>query len=487
MPDAKLEKDIHMIEEKWNSFILLLKKTLQELVKMQTQLAVEIKRSERLERIFKQLKDVDFILEHKEELIRFDKSLSTKFEVLEAFKKRSNLENPVAVRVFNEITSSEGVKRALNNASQLRVNKENNASEMQVLREMIRGTSFDKDTIIKYSTEYGLEEKDIIAILFYPIVKSARKTKKNEVIKEETSKNPEISKEEIEANKELFARYLEKYESLNTSNRELLDAWYQKFLDLTEAEKKWYVAYTIMTMKQLEESKFIDQDNEVLSKIYVMRIMNSKSIVEEWIKKIRNNNSSSRLDIEFLALCIEEYSQNLNRLAILDSNLIEENKEKNIEDIDSFFFFLDDSKQPIISENIHNKGYQSNLINLFNKAQNGHFQNKSVAKLKFDQHLQKEFGLPVYTARNKRVRISFLKIDSKGIMILTSSAVYNDTVYDDTVKFIRDRKDEIYNQIEQIKNGDLEYLKRQSEVKEGLEKLNKNKVEEDEKDGDRVK
>ena len=87
MAESKFEKDMELLQDKWKSFISLLRTDVKELGTERLKIESNIQKIERLKRILEQATtNPSVLLTHKEYLLSFDSSLEKKFMILEAQK-----------------------------------------------------------------------------------------------------------------------------------------------------------------------------------------------------------------------------------------------------------------------------------------------------------------------------------------------------------------------------------------------------------------
>ena len=503
MPESKFERDMLIVQQHWNNFISLIKQDLNDLYAEQRQLVVEIKRIERVTKILQHSQEnVDFLLLHKESIIGLDSSLTQKFAILDAFKKRDNLGNAVAVRTFNEILNSESVKKAIDQLNALREKRDALDDEIDKVVDLIRGTAFDRDTIVKYSQKHGLGAEALTALALYPIFKSSKKivpnnhkktelprqvtpsnTTENQVVEtpsevEEVLETSEVI-EETPSYKEEFDASKNKYEEIKNRNGLLLNKYYVILQGMTPAESQYYRVYCSMTADELSQQKFEGEYDEAMAKIVAFRLFDAKNEIETYIKTISNSNYSNKEDIEFFGEYVNEFQSLIDKLKELDKKITDSRKGAEEFEDPKVFFLTDRNMQPFIPEFIREKGYQGSLINIIQKAQNGSLQKKkgrNITQLKVSKKYKGDVGRTVFAVNNYKIIVSFIKLnsgaglDDEGILILTASLLNPNTIQEDTDKVIRENREQIMRQLAAIERGDPQQLGLQAMIREELTK-----------------
>ena len=497
MPESKYERDMIIVRKHWNNFISRIKQDLSNLYVEHRQLVSMIKRIERVSIILQHSHDnMDFLLFHKESIIALDKSLSQKIAILDAFKKRNNLSNAVAVRTFNEILNSESIKRTIDELDSLRKKRDMLDEEIDKVEDLIHGAVFDRNVIVKYSKKYSLSEEELTALNLYAMFKSSKKQiqgnpKKTEPLIQEVSTN-NVSNDEEEPvydvtdqqtaeetlnYKEEFEGHKKRYEEIKNKSNLLLSKYYVILQDMTPTESQYYKIYCSMTDEELKEQSFKGEYDEAKSKIVAIKLFDAKSEIEKMLQSIPNSNYINKDDVEFFGEYITEFISLADKLKEIDKKITSKKKET-AEIEDSKVFFLTDRKtQPFIPDIIKKSGYQGSLVNIIEKAQEGHIQKKkgsNIMPLKVSKKFKDEVGRAVFAVRNNKIIVSYIKLNSGtglndgGIMILTASLLNPNTIQEDTDKVIRENREQIIRQLGAIEKGDPQQIGLQETIREEL-------------------
>jgi len=502
MLESKFERDMIIVQQHWNNFISLIKQDLNDLYAEQRKVIVEIKRIERVAKVLQHSQEkVDFLLLHKESIVEIDNSLIQKFAILDAFKRRNNLGNAVAVRTFNEILNSESIKKAIEQLEPLREKRDILAYEIDRVVDLIRGTAFDRDTIVKYSQRHGLSAKTLTALTLYPIFKSSKKsvpnnrkkteipiqasltnTTENEVVQthSEVEEILEIYNDVIEETpsyKEEFEAHKKRYDEIKNRDSLLLNKYYEILYSMAPVESQYYRIYCSMTFDELKEQQFEGEYDEVMAKIVAIKLFDAKNEIENMIQSIQNTNYSNKDDIEFFGEYVTEYQSLLDKLKEIDKKIVDTRKSVEEWEESKVFFLTDSAMQPFIPDSIKQKGYQGSLRNIIQKAQEGYIQNKkssNIMPLKVNKKFKDEVGRTVFAVRNFKIIVSYIKLNSGtglndgGIMILTASLLNPNTIQEDTDKVIGKNRGQIIRQLQAIEKGDPRQIALQAMIREEL-------------------
>ena len=455
MPGTYFDNGINSLQQKWNEFINLLKKELDELYEEQKRIYLSIMRIEKIKRIANHNQNAEFLLLHKKSLIDLHSSFSQKFDILEAFKELNNLDNPKAIEVFNEIIESDIIKKTFEEYDVLKEQKYDILDEIDKVNGLIRGNLFDVDTLTKYCQKHNIDDKTFGELKMYLLFKVARskpleKAKIVEippqVVVEEISDNNvnqnednrlEITQEEIDekflepnnvGNIEIYREKYEvlknRYEDLKITNRVLLNKYYSILKTMNKIEIDTYKGY--MNSSEPGLKVFLgDKYDETMAKVMTINVFDDQMEIENLLQRIPFDNYSQKDDIDFLEEWIEEYELHLQKLEEYDFNYSDEpvNMEKVEES--KVFFLLDENNNPFIDDEVLKE--KTSIINLSSRVQTALIQNKRgyVKELLPDDEFKKLCGRTVYIAKNSRIIISYVKVNSGKevndgvIMILT--------------------------------------------------------------------
>ena len=494
MAESKFEKDMELLQDKWKSFISLLRTDVKELGTERLKIESNIQKIERLKRILEQATtNPSILLTHKEYLLSFDSSLEKKFMILEAFKARENLENAVAERTARDIVTNDEIRKALRS---LNVQKEVGFSldeQLKSLRGLVNGMSYDRDTIIKYAKKHDIDDKDEMLLLWYPVYKSAKKTTSKKV---ENNKEKETSKEEF-SNKELFIEQLTRYQKLIESNKELLDKYSAIFDKMSPATKEIYKSYNAISSYEPDPNKGlyasgIHKSNyeETMAKLIALNAFREKSSIEKAIKEVEENNYEDIDKIDSVTSHIGKIEFLLDELKNIDTKIGEFNQRKDEVLVEQrVYFYTDSNGDPFIDPEIIDKGHQKSLQGIITKANNGTISKKNVSVLKLNKKNSKSFGREVYAVKNYNVIASFTKMDGddNGIMILAVSSIDPNTILEDTNKLIRENKDQIEWQMTKIIQDDPIEISIQSKILDELAPMQDTEILGEESDFDGIK
>lgn len=513
MPESNFERNMIIVEQHWNSFISFIKTDINELSRKLRHVIVEIKKIERVTKLLQHSQNnIEFLLLHKESIINMDSSLTQKFAILEAFKKRDNLSNAVALRTFNEILNNENVRSTVEKLNSLKEKRDLLDEEIYKLSDLVRGTAYYKDEIIKYSEKHGLTPDTLTALLLYPILKSAEKivprqnrrsrnesttSLNNDIIQDSNvvieNRNNEV--EEVVSYKVEFDKQKVRYDDIKHKSNDLLRKYYMILHDMKPIESQYYRAFCSMTDDELNNQEFKGEYEEAVANIIAIKLFDAKNEIENIIQKICNNNYSNKDDIDYLEEYINELELLIAELQKVDKTIVENTKEIEKLDDSKVFFLADENGHTFIPENIKGKS----LTSIINKAQEGYIQNKrgcDVKELKPSKFFKKECGgRTVFIVSNNKIIVSYIKINSGqgsndcGIVILTATLSTPNTIGEDTKKVVKGNKERIESQIIAIENGDLKQMKLQANIRKEFmqSQVSKDVLREGESNGRTIK
>lgn len=524
MSSSKLDKDKTLIQESWNSFKSLVRQNLNDLISRQKNIDIDIKRVERIAKIIKVSEnDISFLIKHKDIFIELDSDLKSKFTYLEAFQKRNNLDNDLAVQTYNQIRNYDKVIGLLNNLENLKAERENNQARIDDLKDLIDGRDYSQIELISELCEtHNIDEDTRKMIFLYPIIKTL---KKPTIIKEkthdvnqdiqqiETIKDGKVSmatviedmiitseesptvepaleiteeKSELLNYEDYYNQQKNRYEKLKEATRNLLDKYYTVLSEMKSYETQYYRSFCSVTQDELK-TQFVGNYDEANAKILAIKLFDAKVEIENTLISIVNKNYTDKDDIEYLEEYIGEFQSLSDRLKSVDDVLV--NKANQLLGLtQSKEFFLTDSiNDTFISEKIK----KGSLMALIGNAQEGftsrgEFYNIRQLDTSVDRY-KEQVGRPLFSIRNGKNMMSYIKLNSDsndgGIMILTALPVSEgglDAIQEATDKIIEANIELLIRQIGLIESHDLEQLTLQSKIRDKFMKRDESFGEGDE-------
>ena len=499
MPESKLENNMQIVQQNWNKFISLLKKDLKDLYKRQRELNVLIKKYSTLKDILEKSKDnIDIIFNCKNIILSIDPSLKRTFEVLEAFKNMTNLNNAVAIRTYNEILHSTDINNAIDLLDQLENNKEVLDREIEKVQDIIQGAAYDKETILRYCDELGIGIEEQTTILMYPIIKSARKlvpsyrkrdkvgdsNKSSDDVPTE-SKEPEqidtvvhdtinLDKTSEANDKEQFEKLKDEYESIKSENNQLFSKYYEILNSMKPDEKDSYKVYSTLPLDALSNILFEHEYDEAMAKVIAIKLFDKKEEIENFLKSLSDEGNINYKDAaELLKMPLDEFKPIVDRLKALDKKIETSKKGEEITTPSRVYFLTDDNNIPLIPELFRDGEYHGSLLNVIKKAQEGFVQSKrgcDVRELKPSAFLKREYGRTVFMLTSNGIAVSYVKLNSTNgaIAIITASLLRPNTIGEDTKRIIKDYKELILSQLEELENGNEKQIENQNKIMEAI-------------------
>ena len=501
MPESRIEENMQIIQQSWNKFISLLKNDLKDLYKRRRELNVLIKEYSKLKDTLEKSEDnLEIIFNCKNIIIRIDPSLIKTFQILEAFRKMNNLNNPVAIRTYKEIMHSVEINNAVDLLDQLESNKEVLDREIEKVQDIIQGAAFNKDTILRYCDELGIDIEEQTTILMYPIIKSARKIvpsyrKKDKVGEPNKSKDeaPSQTKEpeqidtvvyetvnlgETNNDKEQFENMKEEYERIKSENNQLFNKYYEILSNMTSEERECYKVYSTLPLEALSNIPFVGEYDEAMAKVIAIMLFDKKEEIDEFLKSLLDDGNINYKDAaELLKMPLDEFKPLVDRLIALDKKMKRGKKDKDLTTPSRVYFLTDDNNIPLIPELFREGEYRGSLLNVINKAQEGFVQSKrgcDVRELKPSAILKREYGRTVFMLTSNGIAVSYVKLTSANgandgaIAIITASLLRPNTIGEDTKRIIKDYKEQILNQLVELENANEKQIENQNMIMDAI-------------------
>ncbi len=499
MPSSKLEKDLPMIEQHWNSFLSYVKQDLRNCRREHTDVVISLREIERTKKIVEySKKDIRFLISHKESILKVANGLEQKIAILEAFYKRSNLDNAIALRTFQEVLGAEELQQVLDKTSFLKEKEGLLSESIERLHQLVNNELFNKSFILELCNKHKVPENVQISVLLYPIVKTL---KKDPVLKKETAadkKNlPEeeiqsvvviptngVKKEEISVVnfEEDYAQLKNHYEQFKDVTNPLLNQYYQILNEMKTTEFQYYKAFCSLPEEERQSALETNEDQvykEAMSKILAIQIFDIKSELEELLQTIPHHDFLDKTEIELLEEYVREFESLCKKLAVVDKEIADIRKEILETDNSKVFFLTDADKKPFFPDIIQKKGYQTGFFNIVQKAQEGLLQNKQRANIMpleiHDKEFREKCDRTVFSVRNNKVIVSYIKLHTEndlhndgGIMILTACPINPNTIQENTEKVIRENAEKIVQEIELIEKGDPQEMDAQTLLRDIL-------------------
>ena len=483
MANSKLERDLPFIESNWSSFMELVKDELSKENKALRELDLKIKKISRLEKILHYSENnINFLINHKVFFAQIDESLVAKFNVLEAFKRRDNLDNDIAIRTFESIINSTSLKREIDELIRVKERSDLSRDYIGRLKDLLSGRVYSFDLITELTSRFNLDSQAKNAIVFYPIMKNAKK--KEFIIPKEIEKEKNEQKEVIPTYEpeKMNYRYLfdiqnERYNKYVEDNKDILTKYYKSITSMTPSVSKIYAGYVNLSLDELDN---IDEENfgkdypDVFAKIIAMKIFRLKSDVDNCISDIIANGYDSTIDIELFSSCVDELIAYTKKLTLLDGKLTLEDLKNNINvtNTSNVFFLRDKDGEPFIKNGVYDKG----LLTAFNNASEGLLARKTgqgVKRMFGVEAREKDINKTIFMVKYNKSIISYIKVNmdkenGEGICIITSSLVNPNTIVKDTASAIKDNLDSVLTEIASIEGLDPKELEIQESIRNNI-------------------
>ncbi len=474
----------------WNNFVSLIRGDIRELKQEQRKISLEIKKIERLKSVLEYSKnDVEMLLLHKTSITEVDPTLTQKFQILEAFQKRNNLDNAVAIKTIKDILENKTINEKLRELNTLLDKKLTLEEETDKIIELVKGISYDLELIDILCKKHNLDPQVHTSLLIYPTIKSAQRKvanirKKEEISQKQNDNNKEDSiKQEVKEDitiihsyEEEFLKQKNRYEEIKENGNELINKYYNILTEMTNEENQCYRAYCYIKEEMQEDeikTQFKEKHETALAKITAIKLFDDKAEIEKLLKEIEINNYSNKDDIDFLEEYINEYELALKKLKELDEKIIDQAKEKELLEKSKVFFLTDENDDILIPENIRDG---KSLINIIKKGDGGYIQkkqNSNIMPLKIkNKSFEKNCGRSILAVRNYKIIVSYIKLNSStgksndgGILILTASLLNDNKIEENTQHIIDKYEDKIIKQIEELEMENPQQIELQDRIR----------------------
>lgn len=478
MANSKLERDLPFIEDNWKVFISLVKDEITSEYDSLQEFELQYKKYSRLDKIVHYSENnIGFILEQKEFFIELDESLESKFNILEAFKRRNNLDNDIALSTYKSIVEKGTVKKALAKLSDTKANIDYTKDYINRLKDLVNGEVYNFDLITELTSKYDLDSQAKNAILIYPVIKSARLNVKA------INKEEELGLEEKQSYRYLFDIQKERYNKLISERKELLDKYYNIISGMSPLVSTTYRGFIKLSETELDEipDEYFGKDYpECKSTISAMQVFDTKSEIESLIENIVTNDYTNAEDIEFLNEYIDTFDNELKKLELLDEKvvIIDKTNDINLDD-KKVFFLTDEEGKPFISEDTTND-HSKSLVNLINKGDQGLTARKKGSNVKHllgkkIEEIERKLDKTVFMLINGQIIVSYVKVNlenkeenNEGIVIITSCGVHPNTIVENTADVINKNLDWVVTQIASIEALDKKQMKLQESVRKSI-------------------
>ncbi len=501
MPEDNYRQVTTIANSSWNSFVSTIRHDVDNLIVDRRKLKLEQRKIIRIQKILQyQGNDITLLLQHKDSILSVDESLAKNFSILEAFKKRDNLNNDVAIRVYDAIINSESLKNTIAQIDEIKEKIDLLNDKITSIIRLIRSDSFDLELINELCEKHNISSEEQVKILLYPVIKTAKKPPRRvenrpslsedgvelQIPEEPVTLSPEVEIANIgepsnlrEQNKAVFANLKERYEQITSENNDVLNKYYKVIQGLSKLEKEYY---RILCSKNEEYLLNVSNDqlinecgyDEPLAKAFAMKMFESKDNIDEIMKSIVAYNYEEQGDIELLEEFINIYESFVNRLKTIEPKIIEvEKAQEAINNNNKAFFLTDSTGSPFVFPTVINE-YHTNLSTFIQKLQNETNVKKSsrVVHLKGVEYFENKLGRTIFLSINSKVFISFIKLhlpdNSEGAIILTAIQAANNNIKEITEEVVRDNFAQLINQIEAIEKGDISELTVQDKVVNSL-------------------
>ena len=452
------------IQDTWLKFVSYINDKINQLIK---RLKEEITPEERkcevfLRELYRGRDGFEFLVKHREALIKFDPEFIDIFKLYDAFNESDALGNSAFLETWQALIDN----KILQFESRIEENKNKRKeleSELLKLRDLVDESSYG--AIKSLLEEANLSAQEIVYNAKYVQYNSSRKT----IAKEKTnSKFKSRNKEEIKKQKEERRLEISKNIDIENSRYEGLKEKYKTIYSEFYNQFKSFGTTNINAIRYEIKSETLLAGLELY-----LRLENIRKDIEEVINLI-NNGEIDEDNLELLRTSINEFQSVSAKLATIYEEYMQElSKTPEEEEVNPNVFFY--------VANPHNP-YEADKANVFpnlvtQELDDKFFQN---GRTKSDSNNPDVAGKKIYFRQYKKNSvISFIKTGSYGvdsrILVLASITIKNtgtDEIHKLTERVTRN-EEEIQKLIEAIESGNKEVIELQNMIRIGL--INKRK------------
>ena len=459
MSSLNHDETFSIVKKQWDNFLELLKneiKTLNEKEKDLRKRIAEIKKIEKM--VIGNSYTPELLLKHCDLLISLDSSLKNEFKILDAFAKIPNLENPVAVEIYNKILTS--VKnldfKVVVDTLQKEILKNN--KKIEQINGIIVNKKYDKNDLLALCKRLNISGSNLNSVLLFPILNAQKRAvKQREIMKKKSSVNLE-NKSDFESLKKIYDKILKKY-------NHLFNEYFIIINNFTEKEEEFYRSVRFKEEEELKvDEKIAKNYDDAYAKVLAMRIFDMKDNIDKLMVEIKNNEYQKQSDIKYLQMTIKDFSDLCVKLDSLCKDMKEKEREiTSVKEPLIFFLTSTGNVNTLIDNEVLDK-HNSDLMGFIKEAEEGIVQsrdNTSRVKLNMGEKNSKILGKTVFAYEKGETEISFvvLKRDNNSnnkdaILVITASPKEKGTLIENTIKIIKENKTKILRRIGLLEKRD---------------------------------
>lgn len=469
------------IKENYNLFLKALKEEVNQTRVKASKITIEIKKYERLKKVLTKKDDINFLLEHKESVLKIARELEQQFLILNEFAKINNLSNPVALRIYHEILANEKLQNLDEYLANLNKQRDEYQEYLLKLYNIGSEAGYDlfvvKDLCVKYQS-MGIDFKQVMYHIFMTTARKERSMVKKDARKVETLPEKEeileLEEPQVIDNsylyKDEFKECKENYGKMITEYNSLLAKFYDIKQSITSEEAQELENSKSIPLEELISGEF----NEAKARIVAYRLFLEKEAIDEYMSVINASDFSDLDAIKLLKETMSDFERNLSVAKKIETLIRKEEEEEKIEEEQKVFFFTLDNGYPFIDEDVFVSG---GLTPFFDKVQAGFIQQNKSNNITSIKNINKEFkdksGKTIFSIRNHRIAVSYLKLNSLtgeaadgGILVLSACSTKNSKIQEATISIINNYGNQIINKIQRIESMNPEELAMQRELKD---------------------
>ena len=421
MPFEIPEETKVKLQTTWNNLINLVKAGMTELRKEYRSTDAAIKKLDRLKLALRYRNDdVKFIMNYRDLLIEINPSFQGQFALIDEFIKRDNIDNDIVADTCKNITNNEGLVQDIETKrTKLTADKDALKAKLSDMANLIDGNYYPYEIISEYIKKGNFTQEEHNAILFYGFSKSIERREASEIARarnaEEKAQQAQ-EREEAEAREfnETLEAAITKYEEIEQKYAELTTKYYDQINNCGMAHKSALFAYADLSDEDF--ASFIggieeDTYDEVSAQVAAVKALKKQEEIKSYLEALKDGRDSDTL--ELLQIVIEEYDAGLQKLELLDHNIITKTpRPVDFSKAKVFYFFDEDGETYIDYETLST---QLGRIRTFEKkVENGSIlekQGTKVTQVKGLSDYEEVIGKTIFQQRTDNTTISYVKLN----------------------------------------------------------------------------
>ena len=484
------------IQACWEKFIAFVREKLENSMSSEhRELGLKMGKLSLLKKILRSKpNDISLLFRYKDVLIDVSPEVVKKVELLEAFNKRSNLDNDIAQETYKSIIDDEALLDKVDAIrDELLEKRDQLHKKMLDTADLINGKKYTYELMLEFINESNLSKEEHNMILFAGfnfIVKNmeARMQSKANTLtytEDDLEIVDVVEKSDVaenEKNEFILDEVIQKYETAKDSISSILNKYYEQINDASPETKAAYYAYASYDNDEMKNEVPELQYEETQAKIQVIKLIKHQQKIEDYIAEARNVSDHESIYAELIDEEVEKYIDRVERLMNLEKEIETNEKPDPVNfETSKLFFITDESGHLLIPNEIVN-GYTPTLKTFEDKVNSGDLlrrQGSKVLKMKGVGDCESWINKTIFMqmSRNKPI-ISYVKVNlinendpaksEEGIAIITACAPKPNIIKEETRDVLKINRQFVCQQLEKIEHKDPDELNRQATIRAGL-------------------